>query len=340
MQMDIHKDIQSLLIDKEISSSTRLFAISYSQLKFINKSSMVPWLCELIKNYLPCESNWTYLILYKQQNILFVNEVGNMKAKLTVRIPYDERNKYVDFVFKTNNLISTNGNIGLFVNNNPYELSAYLAIETDENVSEIEELIKKYNLDETNSKGFDELFNEMGLYRKYNSTSFFSNMEYNSLKEMFQSCFLFESKASLIEKGFSDKTIERKKIFISYCHKDKDIVYKIIEQLRLQGINYWIDQKDIDVGENILTAILSGINQSDFAVLFISKATLNSNFSKLELQSIMSAMVKKKMNWYIVKLDDVNPDDILPSLSDYKYYDFNINNDINNLCKDISKQVK
>ena len=51
-------------------------------------------------------------------------------------------------------------------------------------------------------------------------------------------------------------------------------------------------------------------------------------------------MIKKKMNWYIVKLDDVNPDDILPSLSDYKYYDFNINNDINNLCKDISKQVK
>lgn len=295
--MDINKEIHHLLINKNVSSSTRLFAISYSQLRFINKSSMIPWICELIKRYLPIESNWTYLIFYEQQKILFVN-------------------------------------------NNPYELSAYLVIETNENVSEIEELIKKYNLDEISSKGFDELFNEMGLYRKYNSTYFFSNMEYNLLKELFQSCFLFESKASLIKKGFSDKTIERKKIFISYCHKNKEIVYRIIEQLRLQGINYWIDEKDIDVGENILAAILSGISESDFAVLFISKATLESNFSSLELQSIMSAMVKKKMNWYIVKLDDVNPDYILPSLSDYKYYDFSSNNDINNLCQDISKRVK
>ena len=50
-------------------------------------------------------------------------------------------------------------------------------------------------------------------------------------------------------------------------------------------------------------------------------------------------MVKKKMNWYIVKLDNVNPDDILPSLSDYKYYDFNNNKNINELIYSINKKI-
>ena len=257
-----------------------------------------------------------------------------MNAKFTVNIPYGTRSQYLDFVYQINALASSDGLVQLFVNNTPYCLEAFLVIETDDNIEEIKSLIKKDKLDLVQYKGFSEFFKESIINRRYTKFGLFYNSDMQSIQQAFSVCFLFAEKDEIEAKGIGNGShVIRKKLFISYCHKDKDIVYKTTESMDQYGLNSWIDKQDINVGDNILHSVLCGINESDLAVLFISKATLESNFSKLELETIMSAMMKKNMGWYIVKLDDVNPDKILPALADYKYYDFNEDNNIEALIK-------
>ena len=132
---------------------------------------------------------------------------------------------------------------------------------------------------------------------------------------------------------------KRKKLFVSYSHANKKIVYSITDKLENYGINLWIDRKSIEFGDNITRSICSGINESDLAILFLSKEIIDSNLSQFELENIISNMIKKSMGWFIVKLDDVNVEEIMPSLGNYLYYDFNENNDIEMLTETIIKRI-
>ena len=51
-------------------------------------------------------------------------------------------------------------------------------------------------------------------------------------------------------------------------------------------------------------------------------------------------MIQKKIRWFIVKLDQVDVQEILPVLSNYKYYDFSIEKDIFDLTAEIQKILK
>ena len=132
----------------------------------------------------------------------------------------------------------------------------------------------------------------------------------------------------------------RKKVFISYCHKDKKIVNAITDCMEESGMNLWIDKKSIDYGENLSAAIASGIAECDLAVLFLSTGYSNSQYAKFELQNIVCDMIQKRIRWFIVKLDQVDVQEILPVLSNYKYYDFSIEKDIFDLTAEIQKILK
>jgi hypothetical protein len=130
-----------------------------------------------------------------------------------------------------------------------------------------------------------------------------------------------------------------KKVFIAYCHNDENIVFKITDKLKINGVNLWIDKNNIENGENILESILNGIDGSNLAVMFLSKATVNSEYFKLELNRIMFETVQNHMSWFLVKLDDVDVCDIMPLLNNYRYYDFSEENDIDNLSAEIINRI-
>lgn len=109
--------------------------------------------------------------------------------------------------------------------------------------------------------------------------------------------------------------------------------------MREEGLNFWIDEQDIDFGEQIVPAILQGIAESDLSVLFISNATLSSKFSKFEIKTVVSAMLERDLKWLIVRLNDVNPEDILPSLGQYKYFNLK-NNNTDDLIKAIKVKLE
>lgn len=262
-----------------------------------------------------------------------------MKYYATILIPYENREAYIDAVNEINQIVSSNGCIILFVCNIPYNLVSYLSIEAKQNEGQlIENIIKKYDLRKEPSLGLHELFMEF-CNRKFNMANIPPSCSKEDITQMFSDAYFFCSKSDLTKKGYNFNThIRRKKVFISYCHANKELVYEITEALEYSGIDLWIDKKDISVGSHLLESILAGIEESDFAILFLSNATLSSNYGQLELKTIMSALTNKKKGWYIVKIDDVDVNNIMPSLGDYKYYDLS-NGNKTELIKDIINAI-
>lgn len=296
------------------------------------------WYCHEFEQKL----NATVYAGFTSQTVYIYKQVedAKMKLEITVEIPYERRNEYIDFIYEINNVISADGLCSLFVNNNPYELCSYLSIEDAIASSEkINAIIAKYKVVKNQDKGLRELFRDLGV-RCFNNLTFAPRESREEITARVSSMYFFASKQAIEKAGYGSMKEKRKKLFISYCHRDKEFVYKITDMLSDRGAALWIDKQDIDVGENILARVLSGIDESNLSIMFFSQATVVSDFAKLELENIMSYMVKHKIKWYPVKLDDVDVDDILACLSNYKYYDFNSNPQVDELLDDILKHIE
>lgn len=75
---------------------------------------------------------------------------------------------------------------------------------------------------------------------------------------------------------------DEKYIFISYAHKDKDLVFPIIKNLNKENYRVWYDE-GIDPGTEWDENIAYHIKQAEYFIAFISKAYLESDNCKDEL---------------------------------------------------------
>ena len=66
------------------------------------------------------------------------------------------------------------------------------------------------------------------------------------------------------------------KVFISYATEDRDIATNIGQILDDLAIDYFLDVKDINWGDNVLTTIHGGIRKSSHLVLVVSPASAKS----------------------------------------------------------------
>jgi len=82
--------------------------------------------------------------------------------------------------------------------------------------------------------------------------------------------------------------MSKEKIFISYCHANKDIVRKVADRLK-QVHNVWIDTDHLKAGVDQDQEISVGIKNSALSIPFISDNYCNSDACKAEL-----AVAKKK----------------------------------------------
>ena len=163
----------------------------------------------------------------------------------------------------------------------------------------------------------------------------------DELREAYRSMFFFSSNEELEKKGYKlEVELKRKQVFISYSHKDKNIVRTFADELRDTGINAFIDARSIDYGENILKSIMEGMEQSDLNIIFISNNYKESNYAKTELYNAFNGIIQRNSNWIIVKLDDVNPDDVIFGLGGYKYFEWeNNSNELINVIKNKLRKI-
>ena len=67
-------------------------------------------------------------------------------------------------------------------------------------------------------------------------------------------------------------------IFFSYARPDAEAVDRIARDLRGQGVDPWLDRHDLRAGDEWLPQIETAISRSEFMLVFISQASVQSRW--------------------------------------------------------------
>lgn len=270
---------------------------------------------------------------------IIIKELKKIRKCVYVDFPYMEREIYEELFVKFQKILS-DGMLAIVVNNIPnYGEAAFICeCESDIEFQEIKKLIRDFNLENRVDRGWDEVVAE--LYTKKWSVSVIPiDFDEEETRKLFRSLFFFPSNKELREKGYKiDCNKKRKQVFISYSHNDKEIVRNFADNLRDSGVNAFIDYRSIDYGENILDSIMDGIEESDVNIIFISESYKKSCYGKTELLNIWDRIIRLKSKWIIVKLDDVDPNEIKSGLGGYRYFEWEDNED--DLIKSVKRKLE
>jgi hypothetical protein len=109
------------------------------------------------------------------------------------------------------------------------------------------------------------------------------------------------------------------KVFISYASEDSKFVDELVNKLQLRSVDVWYAKHEIKIGDSIVQKINEGINNSDWLLLVLSKASVKSRWVTQELNSAVALTVKKGAFILPVLIDSV---EIPVILIDRKYADF------------------
>lgn len=112
-------------------------------------------------------------------------------------------------------------------------------------------------------------------------------------------------------------------IFISYSHVDKESVEPIIETLEEKGFYVWIDEREMQVGDDIVQKINHGLERSKLFAIVLSKNSVNSPWVKQELSYIVPRNIGEKKS--IIRPILLDGCKLPPLLASCLYADFSKN---------------
>lgn len=121
------------------------------------------------------------------------------------------------------------------------------------------------------------------------------------------------------------------RVFISYSTKDLEIVNKIKEQLKREGVEVFIAEYSIEPGEKLNKRIVEEIKNCDLFILIWSK---NSRKSEYVNQEIGMAKCANKTIIPISTKKGLNPPALI---NDLKY--LNINNSVKEISDFINSKI-
>ena len=112
----------------------------------------------------------------------------------------------------------------------------------------------------------------------------------------------------------------RKIAFLSHSSKDKPLIRQLAADLTENGIEVWLDEQRIRVGDSIPEKIEQGLAQSDFFLIALSEKSVDSAWVSKELnQALMKEVDKRDIKILPLKLDHVDTPGII---SDKLHADF------------------
>jgi small GTP-binding protein len=92
--------------------------------------------------------------------------------------------------------------------------------------------------------------------------------------------------------SFQNNSDSMPKVFLSHSSKDKDFVHQIAEKLEKNGIEVWLDEDKIKVGDSILQKIAQGLQETDYILYVLSPNSVDSNWVREEFGAIMIDQIK------------------------------------------------
>lgn len=109
-------------------------------------------------------------------------------------------------------------------------------------------------------------------------------------------------------------------VFLSHAHTDKPVVRQVAEGLKHHGIDVWIDEAELSLGDSLVNRIERGLDSADFVAFFLSRASVKSQWARQELNVAISRQVSGDRRAIVIPilLDD---SEIPALLRDVMYLD-------------------
>ena len=130
------------------------------------------------------------------------------------------------------------------------------------------------------------------------------------------------------------------KVYISYSHRDKEFVHKLAEDLKKHQVDVWIDEIDINIGDNIFHKIQEGLEASEYIITVLSNPYSKSNWALIELNAFVQKEFSTDKNLIIpILLEEC---EIPVILRDRLYIDFrqNYEESFNKLTRALKQKQK
>lgn len=113
---------------------------------------------------------------------------------------------------------------------------------------------------------------------------------------------------------------DRRVAFLSHSSTDKPFIRQLAADLTANGIDVWLDEQRIRVGDSIPEKIAQGLAGSDFFLIAMSKSSANSLWVQKELNNaLVNEVQRRKVHILPLKLDESPMPQIIV---DKKYADF------------------
>jgi hypothetical protein len=108
--------------------------------------------------------------------------------------------------------------------------------------------------------------------------------------------------------------------FLSHSSADKVFIRQLAADLTANGIDVWLDEQRIRVGDSIPEKIAQGLAESDYFLIGMSQKSSESAWVQKELNNaLMTEVQRRNVHILPLKLDDTS---MPPIISDKKYADF------------------
>jgi hypothetical protein len=113
---------------------------------------------------------------------------------------------------------------------------------------------------------------------------------------------------------------KRLKVFISYSWKDRSVAEGIEVCLTACGVDVWLDQREIRVGDSIPLRVSEGLTESQYIILLMSENSMSSPWVQREWLSMLLREINSRATTLLpARLDDC---EIPLLISDKLYADF------------------
>lgn len=77
-------------------------------------------------------------------------------------------------------------------------------------------------------------------------------------------------------------------VFLSHSSRDKAFTRKLAERLIQAGVNVWLDEAELNIGDSLLMRISAAIENTDFVAVVLSHSSVQSSWVQSELQMAMT----------------------------------------------------
>ena len=96
------------------------------------------------------------------------------------------------------------------------------------------------------------------------------------------------------------------RLFVSYSTADSDKVGAVVDRLKEYGLDVWIDQDQIGLGDNIVSRIDEGLRAAKYFLIFASQSYFERAWTRDEyFAAFYSALTAAERKVFVIELEDV-----------------------------------